>query len=150
MIEIRQAMFMNLIAAPNYQVLFDEYATESGMPGLPAPRADVLGYLTLEQSGALTVLCAFKDETIIGVAFVLVSILPHYSVPAAHLESFFVASEHRRTGAARRLMAAAEDVAVKRGAAGLFASAAIGSRMESMMSMSDYRPSHQVFFKALP
>lgn len=147
---VRACAFAELSGAPNFAALTEEYAKESRLAGLPEPKAHIAGYLALEAAGVMQTVCAFLADELIGFAIALVVVLPHYSVPVASMESFFVAASRRRTGAGLALRRAVERIAHERGAVGLLISVAVGSRLANVMKRSrSYRETNRVFFKAL-
>ncbi|MGA9070542.1 MAG: hypothetical protein WB424_09835, partial [Terracidiphilus sp.] len=80
--------------------LIAEYERECANPllGPCAPQPEM--YASLEEQGAAQCFAAYKDQTLIGFAFVLTTPLPHYELERkfATVESFFVASVARHTG----------------------------------------------------
>jgi GNAT superfamily N-acetyltransferase len=87
---------------------------------------------------------------VIGFLTLICIPLPHYSVPVAVSESFFVASVHRATGAGLALIREAERIARGLGALGLLISAPAEGRLAAVLDAKpDYRPTNRVFFKGL-
>lgn len=146
---IQQCTFADLVAAPAFAKLADEHATESVRVGLPV-NLHTPGYEALEASGMSTLFAAYHEGELVGFANVLVAVMPHYSEPLATIESIFVASAHRNTGAGTALLRAVEHVAREKGAAGLLVSAPIGGRLADVMGRKrDYRETNRVFYRAL-
>ena len=130
------------------QEILDEYGDECHIDGLPNPSAKKDMYLEMERSGALHTIGAFLENTVIGFVTVLAPIVPHYGVLVAVTESFFVAKEHRKTGAGLRLLRAAEQYAKERGSPGLLISAPFGGSLAEVLSrMDDYVETNRVFFR---
>ncbi len=147
-ISVRRISVSDIEHAPNVGSLLAEYAAESGLPGLGGADAQWWLYHKIEDSGALSVLGAFDDDLLIGFLALVIGPRPHYPGPVASVESFFVASCERRTGAGSRLLAAAEALAIDAGAKGIFLNAAVGSRLDRLMSSkSVYRNTHKVFHR---
>lgn len=133
--------------AQNSQALFDEYAGESAIRGLPSPsgRQDI--YLHLESAGLLHAFSAIRDDCLIGFVTVLATVLPHYGCVVAVSESFFVAKAHRKAGAGLRLLRAAEDKARTLGAPGLLVSAPYGGDLFKVLPRTGYTETNRIFFK---
>ena len=148
-LDIRIVPLEELASAPNLGALLAEYADEAGVAGLPHPKPHMASYDALGKSGHLTTICAFVGGVIIGFILVLVNVMPHYSVPVATLESFFVAKAQRATGAGLQLLFKAEDVAQYKGAAGVFIAAAVGGELDRILShKQSYRMSHHAYFRS--
>ena len=147
MVDIRGTTIAEMEAAPNMTALLDEYAAESAIKGLPAPAAKAEAYKDLERVGALYAIGAFLDGLLIGYITVLTPILPHYSAIVAVTESFFVAKEHRKTGAGLKLLREAEDYAKAVGSPGLLVSAPLGGSLAEVLGGVGYAETSRVFFK---
>lgn len=144
---IRKTTIAEFFSAPNIKQLLDEYAEESALHGLPHPKAKIDLYEHLEAMGSIYPLAAFVDDVMIGFAFVLSPILPHYSAKVSVMESFFVAKEYRKTGAGIKLRQAAESHAKEVEALGLLISAPLGSDLAEMLPRMGYKETNRVFFK---
>jgi GNAT superfamily N-acetyltransferase len=108
---IHKVGLSDLLDARDFPALIEEYARESALKDLPPPRVKIESYRAFEWSGALHVFVAAKGGQLVGFITVLAPVLPHYSVPIAVSESFFVAAAHRTGGFGLRLLAAAEEQA---------------------------------------
>lgn len=149
MVEIRPCRVAELEAAPNLAAILAEYAEESGMPELGQPNVQVPTYRALEAAGVFHPIGAFDQGQLVGFILPIVVVLPHYGVPAATVESFFVRKASRRTGAGMKLLAAAEELARGLGAKALLLSAPVGSVLARVMPRLPYRHSNDVFVRAL-
>tara|TARA_R110000868_G_scaffold114822_5_gene307272 strand:- start:631 stop:1089 length:459 start_codon:yes stop_codon:yes gene_type:complete len=148
--DVRIVPVSELEGAPNLAEFLAEYAKEAKTDGMPPPKVHVDAYHVMEKSGAMTTIGAFDGATVIGLIIMLVTIVPHYSVPVAHLESFFVAESHRNTGAGFRLLKMAEVTAKEKGAAGIVVSAYIGSTLDMVMSgKRNYQKKYVGYFRGL-
>lgn len=127
------------------------YAEESAIKELQAagPGPDIESYRRLEASGALRCMSARQDGMLIGFAFVLIAVLPHFGVKTASMESLFILKSHRKHGAGLALMRFAESVARASGAAGLLVSAPVGGRLERILPGVGYQATNRVFYKPL-
>tara|TARA_R110000868_G_C10635668_1_gene743621 strand:+ start:181 stop:633 length:453 start_codon:yes stop_codon:yes gene_type:complete len=144
-----QVPFAQLWGAPNIGEMLNEYAAESALDGMPKPIPHLDSYLLLVKANLLTTICAFQDEKIVGFLLLLVNTLPHYSVPIATIESFFVKKEHRATGAGLKLLSCAGDIAKGKGAAGMLISAAVNSDFDRLMSaLMLYKKTHNTYFRS--
>ena len=148
---ISASTVMAIMGAPEFPALVAEYAAESALAGLPPPDAKMPMYLQLEAMGRLHAFSATIGDTLVGFISLLVSPLPHYDgIPVAIGESFFVAAEHRKSGAGLRLMNAAENRARDLGCPGILLSTPFGGRLFELLPKCGYTESHRVYFKALP
>lgn len=149
-IEVRPCSIAEMAAAPNIGALLFAYAHESSVPELGAPRAQVHTYRKLEAAGVLHPLGAFNDSELVGFLLLLVTVLPHYGVPAATTESFFVLPEVRKHGVGLQLLAHAEARARDLGAKAVLVSSPAGSALDRVLSSKkEYRCSNIVHVKAL-
>jgi len=148
-LDIRQITIDDLRFAPGVDALLREYAQECGIAGLPKPKAEWLTYARLEYHGALHVVGAYLDGSLVGFCHVLVSLNPHYSALLAVTESLFVAAAHRGTGAGLALLREAGSIARQRGAVGLLVSAPVGGRLAQILPRCGYRETSRVFFRGL-
>lgn len=138
--------------SPTFVALCDEYREESlRNPDLLGALPDRNGYATLVGAGLLHPLGAFVGSTLVGMCAVLVTPVLHFGGKIiASTETLFVAKEHRAGGAGRRLLYAAEQVAVRAGAAGLYVSAPTGGRLERLLPYLGYHEANRVFYRRLP
>lgn len=149
-IVIRPCTVAEIEGAPNISALLDEYENESATEGLGNAAPQWWLYRLMESKGMLHPLGAFSGDTLAGFITLAVMQRPHYSELIASYESFFVASEYRRTGAGMQLLRSAESLARLMGAPGLFVNAAIGSNLERILEASSaYTNTHRVFFRGL-
>ena len=146
--EIRQVGFEEVTNDPAFATLAAEYKNSAaeGMPEIDL-QEDV--YTRLELAGTMATLAAYVDGTLVGFINVLVTIIPHYGVPLGTTESFFVAPEHRSTGAGLVLLRRAEELAVSMGAVGLMVSAPVGRSLDKVLSRSSYDPMSTIYFRRL-
>jgi GNAT superfamily N-acetyltransferase len=146
--EVRRITVDEFFAHPDAAALLDEYAAESSIVGMPTPQPARPLYETLEASGAMHVLAAFDGDAMLGFLALLVSLNPHYNAVIGVTESYFVAREHRKSGAGLRLLHAAERLADERGAVGLLISAPAGGRLAEVLDgYGEYRETNRVFFR---
>lgn len=150
MVEIRRCSVAEIESAPDLDEALAGYASESSLPeiGAACPQFDT--YYKLEAAGMLHAVGAFVDGHLQGGILLLVTVLPHYGVPAATTESFFVVKEARRLGLGLQLLTHAEEIAREMGAKALLVSAPTGGSLARVMpAMGSYRHSNQVFVRAL-
>ncbi|CAB5162182.1 acetyltransferase domain containing protein [uncultured Caudovirales phage] len=148
-ITIRHCAASELLDAPNRYELWDEYALESSINGLPHPNVQIDMYRMLEQQGVIQLIGAFDDTKLIGFVAVLANVLPHYGVIMAITESFFVSKDYRKTGAGLKLLREAERHARSIKAPGLLVSAPFGGRLAEVLPHVGYDETNRVFFKKL-
>lgn len=146
-ITIRHCAASELLDAPNRFELWDEYARESSIDGMPKPEVQIEAYRMLEKAGALRLIGAFDGDLLVGFVSVLVNVLPHYGVIAAVTESFFVAAAYRKTGAGLNLLREAEAHAQAMNAPVLLVSAPTGGRLAGVLPNVGYTETNRVFFK---
>lgn len=147
--EIQPATVDELLAAPNWWALLEEYAAECGNTGIGKPAMQVDTYRALEASGVMRIVAAYHDAELVGFMFFLLSVLPHYGKLVAVSESFFVASTHRESGAGLALLKAAEEAGLEAGAVGLLVCAPAGSRLDRLLAAKRYEHTNAVYFKRL-
>ena len=147
MLTVCRSSVAEIAEAREFPDLATEYAAESAIDGLPPPAAKIEAYRQLETSGVLHAFAASNDGALVGFITLLAPVLPHYGVPVAVAESFFVASAHRRTGAGLKLLRAAEDEARALGSPGLLVSAPFGGRLFEILPRTGYVETNRVFFK---
>ena len=148
-LELRPTSFYTLETCPQFAALLDEYALECGIEGLPPPKIKIETYKKLESLGSLGLVGAYLDKTMVGFIVVLVHELPHYSANIAMSESFFVAKEHRKTGAGLKLLKEAEQIATKLNCCGLLVSAPFNGRLFEILPKIGYVETNRVFFRNL-
>lgn len=148
---VRVVPFSELETAPNFKFMTTMYAAEAKLDGMPEPKPHMETYHALDKSGFLVTLCAFVEEEIVGFLTLTITMLPHYSVVVAHLESFFVLKDHRTSNAGLQLLSTAEGVAKKRGAVGIFLAAAVDGQLEKILTKMKrhYTRTHSGFFRRL-
>lgn len=144
---IQEASVSDILGAPEFPALIEEYGREAAIDGMPQPLAKLESYVAFEQSGMLHVFSAMAAGELVGFITVLAPILPHYSCPVAVAESFFVAAAHRHGGDGLRLLAAAEKRAAEVGSPGLLVCAPFGGRLFELLPRCGYVETNRVFFK---
>lgn len=125
-----------------------EYAAESSMEALGATDPQWEMYERMETGGFMQAFGVKVDGEMVGFAFVLTTILPHYGVKASTVESLFVRKEKRGTGAGTVLMAAVEDYARQQGSKVVLYSAPAGGRLEALLGKRLTR-TNSIFCKPL-
>ncbi|MDR1351526.1 MAG: GNAT family N-acetyltransferase [Zoogloeaceae bacterium] len=150
MIEIHKLSPNEFWAQAGVEALIDAYADECALAGLPRPAPDRDLYDDMNTFGALRVFGAFRDDTIIGFAVLLVSPNLHYGILLATMESLFVAKGQRSTGAGLMLLRQAEQAARDAGAQAFLVCAPVGSSLEKILTQStSFRETNRVFCKGL-
>lgn len=148
--EIRPSTVDELLAAPNWWELFDEYAAECGNSGIGKPDMQVDTYRMLEANGALKIVAAYSDNgELAGFVVYLLAVLPHYGKLVAMTESVFVSPAQRDSGAGLALLKATEAGALEAGAAGLLVSAPAGGSLDRLLAAKRYEHTNAVWFKRL-
>jgi GNAT superfamily N-acetyltransferase len=147
MLTVAPSTVAAIAGAREFAALAAEYAAESAIDGLPPPAAKMETYRQLERAGMLHAFGANLGDTLVGFITVLAPVLPHYGVPVAVSESFFVAQAHRSTGAGLRLLRAAEGKARTLGSPGLLVSAPFEGALFKVLPRVGYVETNRVFFK---
>lgn len=155
MLQIKPLTISEFFADPATPGLLAEYAAECRLEGLPEPEPHQAIYLALERAGAVALFGAYgshkgAENGLVGFVVVLVSMNPHYSQVLGAVESFFVAAEHRPSGAGLKLLERAEREAKYRGAIALLVSAPFGSKLAHVLwKKPAYDMTNEVFCKVL-
>jgi GNAT superfamily N-acetyltransferase len=150
MMTIRRLSFPEIRACTGFDDLLAAYAAQSSLPEVGQGKAQLAAYAAMDAAGLLHIAGAFtEDGTLTGFISFIVAPLPHYGVPVATTESFFVHDAHRKGGAWKKLLAAVEQWAKELGAHTLLVSAAAQSALERAMPLSGYRHSNSVFARRL-
>ena len=133
--------------APNWDALIAAYAEETSIKELATINANRPMYQHMESIGALHCIGSYAAGELIGFIVIIAPVLPHYSKQVASIESFFVAAEHRPTGAGLALLHAAETKAKGIGSPGLLASAPVGGSLAKVLPALGYKHTNEVFFR---
>lgn len=149
MIEIQKVSSETLSGSPGFVGLLQDYAKESSIDGMPEYRPHYDMYRAMESSGFFHMFGAFDGEELIGFLTMLTTTLPHYSVNAGTVESFYVAESKRNTGAGMALLKAAEEFAKVAGCVALLVSAPCNSRLSQIMPRVGYRRANEIFFRSI-
>lgn len=146
---VRRCTVAELEHAQGFSVLGEEYAAESSRADLGTCHPQVGAYKQLESIGLMHFAGAWIGEELVGLVSVGVTTVPHYVGPIATTESYFVRQHARKSGAGKLLLDIAEDIALERGAVGLFVSAPTDSRLSVVLPRTGYQRTNEVFFKRL-
>lgn len=144
---VQRSSIPELEASPMFADLLAEYAAESAIDGMPAPSARMDIYRHLETKGALHVISGTVEGELAGFITVLAPVMPHYGVPLATSESFFVTKRHRNSLGGLKLLTAAEDKARDLGSPGLLVSAPYGGKLFEVLPRCGYVETNRAFFK---
>lgn len=146
---IKRCTLDDLVTAPNWAALLDEYGAESAMDGLGAQNMQLDTYRAMEASGVLYMVGAWVNDELAGFISALISPLPHYGKLICISESFFVAPAHRKSGAGTLLRREIECIGEENGAVGVLMTAPKGGRLAKVLPLCGYRHTNDVFFKPL-
>lgn len=146
---IKRCTLDDLVVAPNWSSLLDEYSAESAMDGLGSQNMQLDTYRAMEASGVLHMVGAWIGDELVGVISAVISPLPHYGKLICIGESFFVASAHRKSGAGTLLRREIECIGEESGAVGVLMTAPKGGRLAKVLPLCGYRHTNEVFFKPL-
>lgn len=148
MLNINVSKILNIKDSPEFSRLLHDYVEESSMVSYkPNVQWDI--YQSLEDAGVLHCITSSKEDVLTGFVLFITSIMPHYGVKMASVESYFVDKEHRESGAGLALLRMAEEVAKSNGAVGFLSSAPVNSRLCRILPRVGYRETNRVFYKDL-
>jgi GNAT superfamily N-acetyltransferase len=146
----RRCTIAELAAAPNISDVLDEYERECGMPELGQRCQSFAAYEHLEASGVIHPIACFDGPELLGFVIPVVVPVPHYGVPVATLESFFVPFAARARGVGLRLLNFAQKTAKELGAKALFVSAPAGGPLSWVLArLRGYKHRNDVFVRTL-
>lgn len=146
-VSVKKRAFSEIEGDDRFPALAREYAAESAILGLPPAGEKFAIYPAIESSGIFHIYGAFIDGSLVGFIALLLPVIPHYGVAIAIAESFFVAKEHRKSGAGTQLRHAAERHARDAGSPALLLSAPTGGRLAKVLPHVGYRETNRVFMK---
>ena len=130
--------------------LLAEYAAECSIPEIGTVNPQPEMYAAMERAGAVRMFGAFYEGKLVGLASVLITVLPHYGQKAATIESLFVAKSFRSKGLGPELMRAVEAHAKEAGCKAILYSAPSGGKLERLLSKrKDMRRTNSVFCRPL-
>lgn len=139
---VRQVSYSKVLAALD---LIEEYGAECSIPAIGEIKPQGHIYAALEASGVLRCFGVFQDDEMVGFAFVLTPILPHYGKKVATIESLFI-SKGKSGG--MDLMWSVEEYAKECGCVGILYSAPVGGRLERLLAASKpYQRTNAVFYR---
>lgn len=148
--EIRDCRVADILHPDNAHLLA-AYREESSIAEMPPAYAHLQAYAQLERGGILHCFGAYIDGSMVGFATTIISVLPHYSALAAVMESIFVETKSRKSGAGIKLFRAIQRYAASKGACGLLVSAPVDGHFAKMLNhpRSGFKHTNQIFFKRL-
>jgi GNAT superfamily N-acetyltransferase len=146
---IKRCTIAELAAAPNISDVLDEYERECGMPELGQRCRGFAAYEQMEASGVIHPVGAFDGPELLGFVIPVVVPVPHYGVPIATLESFFVPSAARARGVGLRLLNFVQQVVAELGAKALFVSAPAGGPLSKVLPRRGFKHRNDVFVRTL-
>lgn len=148
---IRPITVAEAFDSPVFAALCGEYQAESlRNPDMLGALPDRNGYTRMADAGLLHPLGVFVGGELVGLCAVLIAPVLHFGGKViATTETLFVAEAHRAGGAGMELLHAAEGVATKAGAAGLYVTAPTGGRLERLLPRVGYHETNRVFFRGL-
>jgi GNAT superfamily N-acetyltransferase len=146
-VEIRKCTVAEIAESEAFPSLWQEYADESAMAGLPYPSDKLASYYMIEGTGIMQPYGAYREEQLIGFVVVMVPVIPHYGVSVGVTESLFVAKAHRKTGAGIALIRTAEQHVREAGGPALLVSAPFGGRLAEVLPRIGYRETNRVFMR---
>ncbi len=157
MVIIKPLTVSEIHSESNINNLVDEYCAAAaasvaavGIEGAPYPDTQWDMYEMYEKTGTFKVWGAYVGDVLVGFIDIFFYKLPHYGKVFVMVESYFVAKEYRKTGAATKLRHVVEDYAKEVGAVALLFPAAIGTDEEKVMSLlADYKPTKAIFYKVI-
>lgn len=146
---IKKCTFDEIINHPNFETLASEYENEAKSTFMPPVKLTVDLYRNMEKLGILDVFGVFDEETLIGFAFILFTIIPHYSLKFTISDSLFIAKTHRKTGAGLKLIKAIEEDAKIDISPGILISAPSSGPLAELLPNIGYTEINRIFFKRM-
>lgn len=128
--------------------LLAEYADECSLPALGKHNPQWPMYQKMEDMGMMHSFGVFCGDEMVGFSVVLSTLLPHYGVKAATVETLFVSKNARDSGAGVKLMQAVEKHAKNIECTAIFYSAPTGGKLEEVLGKR-YPRTNSVFCKPL-
>ena len=96
---VKKCTISDLEAESNLAELIAEYAAECSIEGMPEPRFKWDLYKSIEGAGMMHAYAAHVEGVLVGFAFVITTVNPHYSIVLATTETLFVTKDARRSHA---------------------------------------------------
>lgn len=130
------------------QPLIAEYAAECSIPAIGKINPQGQTYVALEAAGMMQSFAAYDQGKLAGFANVLITIMPHYGVKLATIETMFVAREYRSSGCGKELMHAIESYSQDAYCVGVLYSSPAGGQLERLLDASkQYQRTNTVFYR---
>lgn len=148
MLNIKVSKIRDIKDSPEFSRLLHDYVEESSMVSYK-PNVQWNIYQSLEDAGVLHCITSSTEDILTGFLLFIVSVMPHYGVKMASVESYYVDKSHRDTGAGLGMLRMAQEVAKSNGAVGFLSSAPIKGRLENILPRVGYRETNRVFYKDL-
>jgi len=149
MLEIKQITFMELENSTEFKALTNEYVKEASIKGLPYNGTKLQFYRDLEKGGILYVLGAFLNEKLIGYSVLFPHLLHHRNIQVVINDAIFVAKEHRKTGAGRKLLKVIDEYVKSTGLPGVFMTTPINGALVDVLPHFGYEETNKIFFKKI-
>lgn len=148
MLNIKVSKIRDIKDSPEFSRLLHDYVEESSMVSYK-PNVQWGIYQNLEDAGVLHCITSSTEDILTGFVLFIVSVMPHYGVKMASVESYFVDKGHRESGAGLALLRMAGEVAKSHGAVGLLVSSPSNGRLEAVLPRVGFRKTNTVFYKDL-
>lgn len=145
---MRKVSVEELCASPGFDEMMEEYLKLS-IKSMPTPIRSKEDYLQLEKANVLTIWCAVDAGKVIGFISCLLSKIPHYGVPIAVAESFYVREPWRNHGVGVRLIKMIERFASTENACAVFFSSPVGSNFGDILEKMHYKAETVTHVKVL-
>jgi GNAT superfamily N-acetyltransferase len=149
-IQIRIQPTDDLLASPQFMDVVRAYAEGCGNPVIcnkPDPRIDQ--YRALAATGLFHVVGAYVDDTLVGLATLLMHHSLHYGTLTAIIESLYVQPAYRRYGTGVKLLHTAERLAKDLGASAILLAAPVNGPLERVAPAIGYHKTHTYLAKPL-
>ncbi|MFM7011989.1 MAG: GNAT family N-acetyltransferase [Betaproteobacteria bacterium] len=150
-VNVRHIAITEVFESPCFDAICDEYREEClRNPNLFGAKPDLAIYAKLEAAGLVRTVGAFCEDELVGMCVVLASSVPHFAGRViASTETLFVSKPYRASKAGKMLISAAESIALEVGASGLYITAPVGGRLESLMPHVGYSQTNTIFYRGL-
>ena len=143
--EIKEIPFTELFEYPGFDEFCAEYAKESGNADLGHALPNKDFYLTLESLGKCFCIGAFIGRDLVGFCVLIIQEHTHYSKMVGWCDSIWIGKSHRKGYAGLKIIRKAQELALEKGAVGVYFSAPEGSRL-SMLFERLFQPKDRVYW----
>lgn len=141
--------YTQLVTAPGWDELVEEYVREASDPAMGAPRVNDEAYIEASERGEVECIGVFAGERIVGVAIVRFADHPHYEHPIAAADALYLMKAYRRGAVGLNLLGAMRALAARRGATGLVFTAPPDTAFDRLCGRLGMKHTHNAYWFAV-